>query len=789
MLYENLFSFLIVTNPYEETSVTGQLIDEITDVLSSCAFTVKHAYSTEDAKIAIESDPAIGCFLIEWGVNFQLTANGVDQQDLITYIREIGLKAPIYLITEKRNVMEIPASILEIIDGCVFPQEQTPHLIADYMIKAFQRYIDTLKTPFFGGMIDYVEAGNDMWLAPGHNSGEFYRKSPIGRIFYEFIGENFFRADFNFVPDLGDIFGHTGPFGEAERQAAKIFGAERTYFVLNGTTTSNKIVNCATVAKDDLVLYDRNNHKSNVQSALMINGGIPIYLPNDRNSYGMVGPIDYSYLDEDRLRQLIKENPLLKGSDAWMRQRPFRVAIIENCTYDGTIYHVKTIIEKIGHLCDYIFFDEAWGAFMAFHDIYKERYGLSLTNLSSKAPGIFVTQSTHKQLAGMSQASQIHVKDSHLNVEPEKHRQVQHRRLNEVFMMHTSTSPFYPMFASLDVGAQMMKGQNGRYLWNEAIKLAIDIRIRIRKLKEEYQQNTDISKRWFFDPFVPDEVTIQSVRKKWEDLSTDMLAKEQSYWHFNEKDTWHGYTRIKDGYVMVDPTKMLLLTPGINKNTGEFEKWGIPASILASYLRSKGVVPEKSDFYSVLFLVTPAIERSKAGKLLAELVKFKELVDSNALVKEVVPSVVEEHPDVYENKGINTLCQEIHDFLVEHDVAKLQKDMFQTLPEIAMTPQKAHNALIANNVEYLPISKLDGRVAATLVLSYPPGVAVVMPGERYGERTKAQLAYFKMFEEMGKRFPGFENEIQGFYLDNDENGNLTYHTYVVKDEIGGILHE
>lgn len=784
MLYENLFNFLIVTKQYDERSVTGQLIREITDVLGSYTFQVKHAYSTDDAKIAIESDPAVGCFLIEWGVLFQPTANEIDQQDLITHIRTMGIEAPIYLITEKQNVMEIPSGFLKMIDGCIFPQEQTPHSIANYVIKAFQRYIEDLKTPFFGGMIDYVEAGNDMWLAPGHNSGEFYRKSPIGRIFHEFLGENFFRADFNFVPDLGDIFGHTGPFGEAERQAAQIFGAERTYFVLNGTTTSNKIVNCATVAKGELVLYDRNNHKSNVQSALMINGGIPVYLPNDRNSYGMVGPIDYSSLDEERLRQQLKDHPLLQGTDAWKKPRPFRVAIIENCTYDGTIYRVQTVLEKIGHLCDYIFFDEAWGAFMAFHDIYTGRFGLSLTNLSPNSPGIFVTQSTHKQLAGMSQASQIHVKDSHLNADSGKHRQVQHRRLNEVFMMHTSTSPFYPMFASLDVGAQMMKGKNGRFLWDQAIKLSIDIRIRIRRLREEYRQGADDAKRWFFDPFVPDDVVIQHVRKKWEDLPLDVLAKDQKCWQCNENDSWHGYTRIKDDYIMVDPTKMLLLTPGINKQTGRFEKWGIPASILASFLRSKGIIPEKSDFYSILFLVTPAIEQSKAGKLLAELVKFKELVDRNAPLKEVVPSVVAEHPELYGAQGVRTLCQEMHDFLVEHDVARLQREIFQTLPEIAMTPQKAHNALVANNVEYLPISRINGRVAANLVLSYPPGVAVVMPGERYGERTKAQLAYFEMFEEMGRRFPGFENEIQGFYLDTDPNDSqkLTYHTYVVKDE-------
>ena len=624
---------------------------------------------------------------------------------------------------------------------------------------------------------------------PGHNGGMFYRKSPAGRILFDYLGENFWRADFNFVPDLGDIFNHTGAFLKAEQDAARIFNADRTYFVLNGTSTSNKMVNSAIIKPGDLVLFDRNNHKSHHHSALIINGGIPVYVPDDRNSYGMVGPIMYDALDEGVLRAEIRTNPLVKNpEEAAAKERPFRMAIIENCTYDGTIYNVDTILKKIGHLCDYIFFDEAWGGFMRFHPLYAGRYGLHNDELTADDPGIIVTQSTHKQLAGMSQASQIHVKDSHIKGQK---RRVGHKRFNESYMMHMSTSPFYPMFASLDVGAQMMKGKNGLYLWDQAIRDGIDLRKKIRNIQAEcLEKETHPKHKWFFDPFVPDLLSIQGSNFcgdvsniKWEDVETDVLACEPQCWMFKEGAKWHGYTRIKDDYVMVDPTKMLLLTPGINRETGTYEDWGIPAALLGGYLRSRGIVCEKCDFNSILFLLTPALEKCKAGTLLAELLKFKQQFDANVLMDEMFPELTKEFPDWYAGRTIQDLAQEMHLLYKKHDARALQQQQFQRehFPELAMTPQEAFNELTANNVEYVSVEKTKGRIAATLALVYPPGIGVIMPGERYDEAATPQRKYFEMFEITAEKFPGFENEIQGMYLEENDDGTKTYYTYVVKE--------
>ena len=342
MDYDRLFRFLVIDKEVGRETVTGRLLDSISAAIKARGYNVHTAKTALEAKIAIQNDAAIACFLIDWdqdGKDFSTT-------EIIDFIRQRNEDVPIFLITERHRIEEFSSDVLKEVKGYIFLQEDTPEFIAKFVSRHYLDYIESIKTPFFGGMIDYVESGNQMWLAPGHNGGIFYEKSPIGRIFFEYLGENFFRADFNFVPDLGDIFGHSGPFLEAEQGAARIFGADKTYFVLNGTSTSNKMVNGATVAKDDLILFDRNNHKSHHHSALMLNGGIPIFLSDDRNSFGMVGPINYDNLDEDFIRRRIKENRLVKDPDAWKKERPFRLAIIENCTYDGTIYNVKTLLEK-----------------------------------------------------------------------------------------------------------------------------------------------------------------------------------------------------------------------------------------------------------------------------------------------------------------------------------------------------------------------------------------------------------------------------------------------------------
>ena len=237
---------------------------------------------------------------------------------------------------------------------------------------------------------------------PGHQGGQFYRKSPPGQLFFKHFGENIFRNDLcNADVDLGDLLIHEGAAADAQRHAAQVFGADRTYFVLNGTSTSNKIVANAVLRLGDLVLFDRNNHKSLHQGALVQAGAVPIFLPTARNSFGMIGAVDWEAWDEKYLREQIRANPLVKDKERHKAERPFRLACIQLATYDGTIYNVRKVLEKIGHLCDYVLWDEAWIGYNAFHPLFEDHSPMRIAQLAPEMPGLFSTQSVHKQGAGL----------------------------------------------------------------------------------------------------------------------------------------------------------------------------------------------------------------------------------------------------------------------------------------------------------------------------------------------------------------------------------------------------
>jgi ornithine decarboxylase len=785
MNFVQRFTFLFSAPTFDAEDLEGSRVREIIDAISRLGFQVIRAPRIEDAEIAVKTDAAIGCLVVDWG------KKGLEGKaaSLINVMRRRGLEMPIVLLVRRQRFEDIPVEVLDFIDGYVFLAEETPQFIARNLVSRLTQYAETLKTPFFGALVDYAEQGNQLWTCPGHNGGIFYSRSPIGRIFMEHLGEAVFRDDLdNSILELGDLLTHEGPALAAQKEAAAIFGAEKTYFVLNGTSASNKIALSALIADGDLVLFDRNNHKAAHHGALLLTGGIPVYLPTDRNAYGLIGPINHSALDETAIRQAIRSNPLVTDTDAWQRPRPFRAAVIEQCTYDGTIHSAQHILEKIGPLCDYILFDEAWAGFMKFHPIYAGRFAMGLRDLGDKAPGIIATQSTHKQLASFSQASQIHVKDSHIRGQ---RRRIEHRRFNESFLQHASTSPFYPLFASLDVGAQMMKGRSGEVLWDDTMRLGIELRKKLRAVRAEFERReSDPARRWFFDPFVPDKVRLPDAADgrgvhevPWESVATDALVSHAHFWEFLPGDRWHGFEAVLPGFAMTDPNKLTLLTPGFDRATGAYEAYGIPAPVVAQFLRENRVVPEKFDLNSLLFLLTPGVEASKAGTLVSALVAFKRLHDDNAPLDAAIPRFVAGHAKRYRGLRLRELCREMHDFFRAANVSALQKAQFAAahLPEPTMTPREAARHLTRNNVDYLPIDEIEGRIAATLFVVYPPGIATIVPGERLGARARPMIDYLKMFERASNLFPGFETEVQGLYRETDASGAVRFYTYVVRE--------
>jgi arginine/lysine/ornithine decarboxylase len=780
------FTFLVCAPAFDTDDLEGARIQHIITEVGRLGIAVVRARSIEEAEVAVQTDAAIGGILLDW------RKGGLEGKTvgLINLMRRRGLEMPIVILVRRKRLEDIPVEVLDYIDGYVFLTEETPEFIAKNLVSRLKQYAETLKTPFFGALVDYAEEGNQLWTCPGHNGGIFYSRSPIGRIFVEHLGEAVFRDDIdNSVQELGDLLVHEGPALAAQKEAAKIFGAERTYFVLNGTSASNKIVLQALVAEGDLVLFDRNNHKAAHHGATLLGGGIPIFLETNRNAHGLIGPIRYQALDETAIREKIRANPLVTDPDAWKAERPFRVAVIEQCTYDGSINNAEIIVEKIGHLCDYILFDEAWAGFMKFHPLFGGRFAMGLKTLTETSPGIIATQSTHKQLASFSQASQIHVRDRHLIGQ---RRRVEHRRFNETFLIHASTSPFYPLFASLDVGAQMMRGRQGEVLWDDTIRLGIELRKKMRAIRREFEdKEKDPERRWFFEPFVPDRVTLPPVTPgepprevAWESVPTDDLATDSRFWELTPGAKWHGFGHVASNYAITDPNKLTLLTPGFDRLTGKYSRYGIPAPLVAEYLRANRVVPEKNDLNSLLFLLTPGVESSKAGTLLSTLVAFKRRHDENALLDDLIPRFVRRRPHRYRGVRVRDLCAEMHSFYRDAGVSALQNAQFapEHLPEMVMPPHEAVRQLTRNNVDYLPIDQIDGRIATTLFVVYPPGIATVVPGERLGERARPMLDYLKMFERSANLFPGFEAEIQGLFRETEADGRIRFYTYVIREE-------
>ena len=612
--------------------------------------------------------------------------------------------------------------------------------------------------PFFKALSDYVGDNNAQFDCPGHQGGQFFVKHPTGRAFYDFFGDHIFRADLcNADVKLGDLLIHEGYAHDAQAHAAAVYNADKTYFVLNGTSSANKVVLNALLTPGDIILYDRNNHKSICHGGLVMSGATPIYLETARNPFGSIGGILEHCFDESYIRNLIAEKDLNKAKS----DRPIRLAVIQLGTYDGTIYNARQVVDKIGHLCDYIFFDSAWVGYEQFIPMMKDCSPL-LLELGPNDPGILVTQSVHKQQAGFSQTSQIHKKDKHIKGQD---RYVDHKRFNNSFMMHASTSPFYPLFASLDVNAKIHEGKLGKQLWRECIEVGIDARKSV------------LSHCKYLRPLVPPMVH----GKKWEEGNTQEMANDVSYFAFEPNAKWHSFKGYGEGQYFIDPCKFQLITPGIDVETGKYEDFGIHANILANYLRENRIIPEKCDLNTILFLLTPAESKAKMDALVDQLVRFEELIDRNAPMEEVLPSIYYSHIDKYKGYHIRQLCQEMHDFYKDRNVSTLQQRLFskEYFPEYVMNPQEANFEFQRNKGELVPLDEAEGRIALEGALPYPPGVLCVQPGERW---SRTACDYFLALEEGINQLPGFAPEIQGVYLIEQQDGSKKAYGYVLKKE-------
>ncbi len=641
---------------------------------------------------------------------------------------------PIFLFGETRTSRHIPNEILKELHGFIHMFEDTPEFVARYIIREATNYLNSLAPPFFKALVNYANDGSYSWHCPGHSGGVAFLKSPVGQMFHQFFGENMLRADVcNAVDELGQLLDHTGPVAASERNAARIFNCDHLFFVTNGTSTSNKIVWHSSVGTDDIVLVDRNCHKS-VLHAIMMTGTVPIFLQPTRNHLGIIGPIPLEEFHPSSIQRKIDANPLVRDKSA----RP-RVMTITQSTYDGVVYNVERIKQVLGDYIENLHFDEAWLPHATFHPFYRDFHAIGPGRPRSKEAMIFSTQSTHKLLAGLSQASQILVQDA-------ENRQLDRYRFNESFLMHTSTSPQYAIIASCDVAAAMMEPPGGTALVEESIFEALEFRRAMRKVDDEF------GKDWWFKVWGPNELVSNGIGHR-------------EAWFLKSSERWHGFGKLASEFYMLDPIKSTIVTPGLDIN-GKFAAWGIPAAIVTKYLAEHGVVVEKTGLYSFFVMFTIGITKGRWNTLVTELQQFKTDYDGNQPLWRVMPEFVAAHPQ-YERVGLRDLALQIHEAYKRYDVARVTTEMYLSSMVPVMKPSDAFECLAHRRVERVPIDELEGRVTTMLVTPYPPGIPLLVPGERFNRTIVEYLKFARSFNE---RFPGFDTDVHGLVVETGREG-------------------
>ena len=746
------FPVVIIDDDYQSEQMRGILIRLLAEEIESQGMKVIGGFSLDDASQAILTYSEVSAVLL----SIEGSEEGADLhkklRPLIAHMHRRNDDLPVFLCGERESISKLPTEVLTDTRGVLYLYEDTRPFVAKQVIRAAKEYIDGLLPPFFKALLKHAYESNYSWHTPGHAGGVAFTKDPVGRALHQFFGENTLRSDLSVsVPELGSLLDHTGPVKEAEVEAAKTFGSDMTFFVTNGTSTANKIVWHAIATEGDVVFIDRNCHKSLLHSMIMT-GATPVYFQPSRNAFGIIGPISKEQFTPEHMAKRMADHPLIdKAPDK------VRMAVVTNSTYDGICYNANMIKRTAEDGVDYLHFDEAWYAYGAFHEFYKNRFGMAELDGERTGPAIFTTHSTHKLLAAFSQASMIHVKQG-------KHTQVNPTHFNEAFMMHTSTSPHYGVIASCDVAAKMMSGKSGPSLIDDIHAEAMAFRHAMNRISGEQDG-------WWFDVWQPEAVSAKA--------ADTPSAPQTKDWILRPGAEWHGFEGLADDYVLIDPIKVTLTTPGLSID-GAMAEEGIPASIVSQFLWERGIVVEKTGLYSFLVLFSLGITKGKWSTLLTELLQFKRLYDSGAEVGTALPTLVQDHPDEYGKMPLRELCNRLHNFYREQATPAAMNAMYTELPDMVMTPAQAYRKLVGGDVETVPINQLDGRIAAEMIVPYPPGIPLIMPGERYNARTKPITDYLAMAREQNLRIPGFEADVHGLSVEG-EGEDAVYAVAVLKE--------
>ncbi len=757
------FPIVIIDEDFRSENTSGLGIRALAQAIESEGLEVLGVTSYGDLSQFAQQQSRASAFILsiddeEFTPGPDLDPAVLNLRHFIEEVRRKNLDVPIYIYGETKTSRHLPNDILRELHGFIHMFEDTPEFVARHIIREAKSYLEGVQPPFFKALLDYAENGSYSWHCPGHSGGVAFLKSPVGQMYHQFYGENMLRADVcNAVEELGQLLDHDGAIGKSERNAARIFNADHCFFVTNGTSTSNKMVWHHTVAPNDVVVVDRNCHKS-ILHAIIMTGAIPVFLKPTRNHFGIIGPIPKSEFEQAAIKAKILANPLIKehlqGVDA-SKIKP-RVLTLTQSTYDGVLYNTETVKGMLDGYVENIHFDEAWLPHAAFHPFYGSYHAMGKKRARPKHAMVYATQSIHKLLAGISQASHVLVQDSQ-TVKLDKHL------FNEAYLMHSSTSPQYSIIASCDVAAAMMEPPGGTALVEESIAEALDFRRAMRKIDEDY--GTD----WWFKVWGPDKLVDEGIGR-----ADDWIIKGESA-KAKAGVNWHGFGKMATGFNMLDPIKSTIVTPGMDLN-GKFAKTGIPASIVTKFLAEHGVVVEKTGLYSFFIMFTIGITKGRWNSMLTALQQFKDDYDKNQPMWRVMPEFCQKHPK-YETMGLADLCQHLHQLYAKYDIARLTTDMYLSDLTPAMKPSDAYAHIALRKTERVEIDQLEGRITVGLVTPYPPGIPLLIPGEVFNKKI---VDYLKFSREFNTQCPGFETDIHGLVEEVGANGVLHYFADCVK---------
>ncbi len=752
------FPIVIIDEDYRSENTSGLGIRALAQAIEAEGFDVLGVTSYGDLSQFAQQQSRASAFILSIDdEEFTAGPDGVDTvvlnlRSFITEVRRKNPDVPIYVYGETKTSQHLPNDILRELHGFIHMYEDTPEFMARHIIREARAYLEGIQPPFFKALLDYAEDGSYSWHCPGHSGGVAFLKSPVGQMFHQFFGENMLRADVcNAVDELGQLLDHTGPVAAAERNAARIFNADHCFFVTNGTSTSNKMVWHHEVAPGDVVVVDRNCHKSILHSIIMT-GAIPVFLKPTRNHFGIIGPIPQSEFSPEAIKAKIKANPLLRDVDPGT-VKP-RIVTLTQSTYDGVLYNTETIKGMLDGYVEALHFDEAWIPHAAFHPFYGSFHAMGKKRPRPQKSLVYSTQSIHKLLAGISQASHVLVQDAAEN-------KLDRHLFNEAYLMHTSTSPQYAIIASCDVAAAMMEPPGGTALVEESIMEALDFRRAMRKVEQEY------GKDWWFKVWGPEKLAEEGIGR-----ADDWIIKGEA-----RTAKWHGFGNLAEGFNMLDPIKSTVVTPGLDLN-GKFAKTGIPAAIVTKFLAEHGVIVEKTGLYSFFILFTIGITKGRWNTLLSALQQFKDEYAKNQPMWRILPEFCQQFPR-YERMGLADLCQYVHEMYAKYDIARLSTDIYLSDLQPAMKPSDAFAHIAHRKTERVEIDDLEGRITTALITPYPPGIPLLIPGEVFNKRIVEYLKFSRAFNE---ECPGFQTDIHGLVSEMDpQTGKLRYYADCVKE--------